>query len=91
LEELTSNLIAGSFKVTLTIKSLNIIQIIAWSVYNSVDSNEKVQKVRCQQIITFFHTITWSISVSAVCIAILMILSALGVDLTPLLARVGIA
>ena len=91
MEELTANLITSLLIVTLTVISLIIIQIGARRVYNYIDSNEKVRKERRQQTITFLQIITWSISVTGVCVAGLMILSSFGVDLSPLLASVGIA
>ena len=91
MEDLTSNLLTSLLIVILTIVILIILQIVARRVYNSVNSIERVRKERRQQTITFLQIITWCISITAVCVAVLMILSDFGVDITPLLASVGIA
>ena len=91
MEGLTTDLFNSSVIVALTILTLIIIQIVVHRAYRYIDSIERIRKERRQQTITFLQIITWSISVAAVCVALLMILSELGVNIAPLLASVGIA
>jgi small conductance mechanosensitive channel len=91
MEYLTSNLITSLMIIILTVILILFLQIIARRSYKYIGSLEDIRKERRQQTITFLQIITWIITVTAVCVASLMILSDFGVDITPLLASVGIA
>lgn len=91
MEDLTSSLITSLVIIILTALLLLFLQIVVRRVYSHIDSFDKIRKERRQQTVTFLQIITWIISVTAVCVAALMILSDFGVDITPLLASVGIA
>jgi small conductance mechanosensitive channel len=75
----------------LMIVILFIVQVMARRLYKYVNEIEGIRLDRRKQTITFLQIITWSISVTTVCIGGLMVLSEFGVDITPLLASVGIA
>jgi small conductance mechanosensitive channel len=91
MQEWTSSLVTSLLIVVITAVILVIVQVVARRVSKSLESIEGVRQDRRQQTITFLHIITWSISVVAVIVALLMILSEFGVDITPLLASAGIA
>ena len=91
MDELTSNLLTSLLIVVGTIILLIVIQIIARGVYKYLESAKGGWQERRQQIITFTQILTWSASVIVVCVALLMVLSEFGVDITPLLASAGIA
>ena len=91
MEDLTSNLITSLVIIILTAVLLIILQIAARRGNKYVSSIESIRTDRRQQTITFIQIITWITSVVAICVAALMILSDFGVDITPLLASVGIA
>lgn len=91
MEDLTSSLITSLVIIILTALLLLFLQIVVRRVYSHIDSFDKIRIERRQQTVTFLQIITWIISVTAVCVAALMILSDFGVDITPLLASVGIA
>ena len=89
--ELKLNLYTILLIATVTVVILIIVQVTSRRLYSYIDDIQGVRKDRRKQTITFLQIITWSISVIAVCVGILMILSEFGVDITPLLASVGIA
>lgn len=89
--EWTSNLLTSLLIVVVTVILLIIVQLVARRVNKYLESIEGVRQDRRQQTITFLQITTWSISVVAVCLALLMVLSEFGVDITPLLASAGIA
>ena len=91
MEEWTSNLLTSLLIIFLTIIVLTIVQIVTRRLYKRIESIDQVRQERRKQTITFLQIINWAISVTAVCVAIMMILSEFGVDLTPLLASIGIA
>ena len=91
MEDWTSNLLTSLLIVVITVVLLIVLQIIARRVYKYLESAKGMLHERRQQIITFTQILTWSASVVVVCVALLMVLSELGVDITPLLASAGIA
>jgi small conductance mechanosensitive channel len=90
MEEWTSHLLTSLLIVVVTVVLLIIIQLVARRVYKYLESVEGVRRERRQQTITFLQIMTWTVSVAAVCVAVMMILSEFGVDITPLLASIGI-
>lgn len=91
MDELTTNLVTSLVIIVLTAILILVLQIAARRGYNYIGGLDNIRKERRQQTITFLQIITWIISVTAICVALLMILSDFGVDITPLLASVGIA
>jgi small-conductance mechanosensitive channel len=91
MEEWAINIFTIILIIVLTIVILILVKITARRLYSYIDDIEGIRKNRRKQTITFVQIITWSISVTAVCVGVLMILSEFGVDITPLLASVGIA
>jgi len=91
MEEWSSKLWTSLLIIVVTVIVLIIVQIAARKVYKYLESLERFRKERLLQTVTLIQILTWSISVAAVCVALLMILSEFGVDITPLLASAGIA
>jgi small conductance mechanosensitive channel len=91
MEEWGSNLITTIVVIFTTIIILILVHLLARKLNRYLESVEGVQKARRQQTITFLQVVTWIISVTVICIGLLMILSEFGVDIAPLLASAGIA
>jgi len=91
MQEWTSSLWTSFLIVVITLVFLILVRLVARRVNKYIQSADGFQQDRRQQTITFLQIITWSITVVAVIVAMLMILSEFGVDITPLLASAGIA
>jgi len=79
-------LIVGTAALGLVLVHLVARRILAW-----VKSLGRVREARRQQLVTLVQTTRWILNVLLVASALLMLLSEFGVDVTPLLASVGVA
>lgn len=77
--------------IVFTIIILVLVKMLVRRLNKSIDGTEGLSRERRQQTKTFIQIVAWIVSVSVICIGVLMLLSYLGVDLTPLLASAGIA
>ena len=79
-------LIVGTAALGLVVVHLIVRRILAW-----VHALRRVREARRQQLVTLVQTTQWILVVTLVASALLMLLSEFGVDITPLLASVGVA
>ena len=92
LPEEVANLVAsGVLIVILTLLGLIAVhfvsrRILAWS-----QSLKRIREARRQQFVTLIAVIQWILVILLVVSAILMLLGTFGIDITPLLASVGVA
>lgn len=91
MQELSANVITTLIIIFATIVTLSLVQLLSRRLHRRIESMEGIRKERRQQTITFLQIIVWSASVVIIAAALLMVLSTFGVDITPLLASVGIA
>ena len=79
-------LIVGTAALGLVVVHLIARRILAW-----VHALQRVREARRHQLVTLVQTTQWILVVLLVVSALLMLLSEFGVDITPLLASVGVA
>lgn len=91
LNELTSLLISSAILIVLTILGLVITRLVSRRVARMIQTTGRVHEGRRQQLLTLVYILQWVASILVVGIGLLMLLSTLGVDITPLLASVGVA
>jgi small-conductance mechanosensitive channel len=91
LLDLQSPWISGLLILALTVLGLVIVQFIGRRVLQSIREAKHFPEARRQQLVTFVQILRWAADAAIVVIALLMLLSAFGVDITPLLASVGVA
>jgi len=91
-EDNWSFLLASSMLiVALTASGLVILQFLGKRVDRIIQSAEHLREARRQQLITLVQLLQWGGNLLIVGSAVLMLLSTFGVDVTPLLASVGVA
>jgi small-conductance mechanosensitive channel len=86
-----SPLISGLLILVLMGLGLVIVQLIGRRVLQGVREMKHLRKARQQQFMTLVQILRWTVNIVIVVIALLTLLSAFGVDITPLLASVGVA
>jgi small-conductance mechanosensitive channel len=91
MQELTAGLIRGGLILAATVLALAAVQLIARRSVRSVQSMQRVDEPRRQQLVTIAQTVKWTVNVVIVGAAVLTLLSTFGMDITPLLASAGVA
>jgi small-conductance mechanosensitive channel len=91
LERLTTHLVNGMLIVGLTLLGLVFVHLAAKRVLGWVRSVENIRDARRQQLVTLVLIVRWVLDIALVASAVLMLLSTFGIDITPLLASVGVA
>jgi small conductance mechanosensitive channel len=91
LDELKSPLISSALIVVLAALGLILARFLAKRILRIVRSAEDLHEERRQQLVTLIQTGRWAAGVLIVIAALLMLLSAFGVPITPLLTGAGIA
>ncbi len=91
LNELISPLVSSAILIVLTILGLVIDQIISRRVARMIQATSRFHEGRRQQLLTLVYILRWAASAMIAGIGLLMLLSTIGVDITPLLASVGVA
>lgn len=91
MEELTAGLIRGGLILAATVLALTAVELIARRSVRSLQSVKRVDEPRRQQLVTIAQAVKWTVSVVIVGVAVLTLLSTLGMDITPLLASAGVA
>lgn len=86
-----SPLISGLLILTVMALGLVIVQLIGRHVLHSVQEVKHLREARRQQLMTLVQILRWATDIVIVVTALLMLLSTFGVDITPLLASVGVA
>ena len=76
--------------IGLAILGLIAVRLVSQRILERVRSTDRMQKGRQKQLETLVHVIRWVVRVSIIIVALLMVLSNF-VDITPLLASVGVA
>ncbi len=86
-----SPLVSGLLILALMALSLVIVQIIGRRVLQGVQDMKHLRESRRQQLTTLVQILRWAADIVIVVTALLMLLSTFGIDVTPLLASVGVA
>jgi small-conductance mechanosensitive channel len=91
LDGITSPLISSALIIAVAALGLAVVQFLGKRVLRILQSKEPLREARRQQMITLVQILRWGADVLIVGSALLMLLSTFGVDITPLLASVGVA
>jgi small-conductance mechanosensitive channel len=91
LEELTSDIVGGLLIVGLTLLGLIIVHLAKKRTLRWVKSVQNIRSARRRQLTTLVLVLQWTLDIALVVSAVLMLLGTFGVDITPLLASVGVA
>jgi small-conductance mechanosensitive channel len=83
--------ISGLVIVVACVLGLAITQIVGRRVARLVHTMKRLRKLQRQQLLTFVQILRWIAGVLIVGAGLLMLLSALGLDITPVLAGAGVA
>ena len=91
-EDSLTHLVASSVLiVVLTTFGLIAVHLLNRRVLAWAQSLKRVREARRQQLVTLIHIVQWILVVLLVGSAVLMLLGTFGIDITPLLASVGVA
>jgi small-conductance mechanosensitive channel len=88
---LTSLLISSVLIVGLAALGLAAVHLLSGRALRVLQSRERLREARRQQMVTLVQILRWGADVLIVGSALLMLLSTFGVDITPLLASIGVA
>jgi small-conductance mechanosensitive channel len=91
MDGLTSYLISSVLIIAVAALGLIIVQLLSGRALRILHSKEDLREARRQQMVTLVQILRWGAGVLIVGCALLMLLSTFGVDITPLLASVGVA
>jgi len=84
-------LASGALIVALTVLGLVVVQFLGRRALGFIHSLTHLREARRQQLVTLVQISRWSIDLLIAVSALLMLLATFGVDITPLLASVGVA
>jgi len=90
-DRLESPLISSLLIVAVAALGLAIVQILGKRGLRIVYSMEHLREARRQQLLTLAQILRWGVDILVVGSALMMLLGTLGIDITPLLASVGVA
>ena len=91
LDGLTSPLISSALIIAVAALGLAVVQLLSGRALRVLQARERLREARRQQMVTLVQILRWGANVLIVGSALLMLLSTFGVDITPLLASVGVA
>jgi small-conductance mechanosensitive channel len=91
MNDWTSHLVNGLLIAGTAVLGLVAVHLIARRMLARVQTLERVREARRQQLVTLVQMTQWIVIVLLVISALLMLLSEFGIDITPLLASVGVA
>jgi small-conductance mechanosensitive channel len=91
LDGLTSYLVSGAVIIGVAALGLAVVQFLGGRALRILQAKEPLHEARRQQMVTLVQILRWAADVLIVGSALLMLLSTFGVDITPLLASVGVA
>jgi small-conductance mechanosensitive channel len=91
LDGLTSYLVSSALIIAVAALGLAVVQFLGKRILRVLQSQEPLREARRQQMVTLVQILRWAADVLIVGSALLMLLSTFGVDITPLLASVGVA
>jgi small-conductance mechanosensitive channel len=89
-DSLASVMIKSGVIVGLTVLGLVIVQFLANRGARTVKTMKQLREARRQQLVTLVQIAQWGANVLIVVSAVLMLLSTLGVDISPIIASVGV-
>jgi small conductance mechanosensitive channel len=90
-EQLTQDLASALLIVGLTLLCLLVVHMAAKRALGWIRSVQEIRDARRQQVVTLITIVRWTLDIALVTTAMLMLLSALGIDIGPFLASAGIA
>ena len=90
METLRAVLVSVGLIIALTILALALVHVLAGRVVLAVEAMKPLRAGRRQQLITVVRVIQWATQILILVSAGLVLLSALGVDITPILASAGL-
>jgi small-conductance mechanosensitive channel len=90
-DRLESPLTSSLLIVAVAALGLAVVQILGKRVLRIVYSMEHLREARRQQLLTLTQILRWGVDILVVGSALMMLLGTLGIDITPLLASVGVA
>ncbi len=82
---------SGLLTFGLAVLGVIVIHLIGRRIMRWVKSTDRLEDDRRKQIITVVQAIRWVLDIGLAIVALMMILSAFGVDIVPLVASVGVA
>jgi small-conductance mechanosensitive channel len=88
---LPTHLIYSLLIVTLAVLGLVLVYLFSRRALSFVGSLKRVREARRQQLVTLVHALRWVVGVVIVVIALMMLLSTFGLNITPLLTSAGVA
>jgi small-conductance mechanosensitive channel len=91
MPEWTSQLLKGGLICSLAILGLAVVHLLGRRGLHTVQSLNHVQEARQRHLVTLIQILRWTVNVLILVTALLMLLSTFGIDITPLLASVGVA
>ncbi|MDH4137127.1 MAG: mechanosensitive ion channel family protein, partial [Anaerolineae bacterium] len=91
LDRLTPPLTSSALIIALAGLGLAAVQLLSGRALRIIQARERLREARRQQMVTLVQILRWGAGVLIVGSALLMLLSTFGVDITPLLASVGVA
>ncbi|HIQ01091.1 MAG TPA: mechanosensitive ion channel family protein [Anaerolineales bacterium] len=90
MEEFASPLITSLLIVALAVLGLVLAQLLNKYAQRAIRSAEQLHPERQQQLLTLVQALRWAVNILIMGLALMMLLSRFGVDVTPLLTSVGI-
>jgi small conductance mechanosensitive channel len=90
-DSLSLLLASGMLTAVLAVVGLIVVKFLGKFLLHVVDSIEDLHEERQQQLVTLVRILRWAVNLLIVISALLMLLGTFGVDVTPLLASVGVA
>ncbi len=84
-------LVSSVLIAALATLGLILVRFLARRVLRMVDSTKHLREARRQQLFTLVQILRWGVNLLIVGSALLMLLGTFGIDVTPLLASVGVA
>jgi len=91
LDELNSPLLTSLLILTLAALGLLVVRVTAKRILRIVSAAKGLDEERRQRLSTLAQITRWAVNLLIVVVALLMLLSTCGVDITPLLAGAGVA
>jgi small-conductance mechanosensitive channel len=90
-ENLSTLLVSVALTVGLTLLGLALVQFLAGRVVTIASQLDHLREFRRAQTLTLIRILQWVVQILIAVSGLLMLLSTLGVDITPLLASAGVA
>lgn len=90
-EDIQSPLLSSLLIVLVTVLGVTLTQFVHRRLKRLIDAVARLRESRRKQILTLVDTIHWIVNALVFGSALLMLLSTLGVNVTPMLASVGVA